>query len=128
MRAVGGFLRAQIAEIERDDALRWYGAAMAFLHVVTYLYWVDQRIAAFIHAQAEPICWPLVPQCEELRVLSPAGVTLLLRAYFAAAVGTGLLFAFRRLAPWAYVSLVLVTTLPLATTLADFRLALHQPV
>src|SRR5207247_8364140 len=61
MRAVVGFVRAQIAEIERDDPLRWYGAAMAFLHVVTYLYWVDQRIAAFVHAQAEPICWPLVP-------------------------------------------------------------------
>ena len=84
MAGITGFFRAQIAEIERDDSLRWYGAAMAFLHVVTYLYWVDQRIAAFVHAQAEPICWPLVPRCEGLRVLSAAGVTLLLRAYFAA--------------------------------------------
>ena len=126
MRAVGGFLRAQIAEIERDDALRWYGTAMAFLHVVTYLYWVDQRIAAFIHAQAEPICWPLVPRCEGLRVLSAAGVTLLLRAYFAAAVGAGLLFAFRRLVPWAYVSLVLVNALKLAITLLDYRLRMNQ--
>jgi hypothetical protein len=126
MRAVGGFLRAQIAEIERDDALRWYGAAMAFLHVVTYLYWVDQRIAAFIHAQAEPICWPLVPRCEGLRALSAAGVSLLLRAYFAAAVGAGLLFAFRRLVPWAYVSLVLVNALKLAIMLLDYRLRMNQ--
>src|SRR2546422_7479607 len=126
MRAVGGFLRAQIAEIERDDASRWYGAAMAFLHVVPYLYWVDQRIAAFIHAQAEPICWPLVPRCEGLRVLSAAGVTLLLRAYFAAAVGAGLLFAFRRLVPWAYVSLELVNALKLAIMLLDYRLRMNQ--
>src|SRR2546428_698645 len=47
MSAIIGYFRAQIAEIERDDALRWYGVAMAFLHVVTYLFWVDQRIAAF---------------------------------------------------------------------------------
>ncbi len=126
MRAVVGFLRAQIAEIERDDPLRWYGAAMAFLHVVTYLYWVDQRIAAFVHAQAEPICWPLVPRCEGLRVLSAAGVTLLLRAYFAAAVGAGLLFASRRLVPWAYASLVLVNTLKLAIMLLDYRLRMNQ--
>ncbi|MGH7303114.1 MAG: hypothetical protein ACRELZ_07485, partial [Candidatus Rokuibacteriota bacterium] len=121
MPAARRFLRSQIAEIQRDDALRWYGVAMAFLHVVTYLYWVNQRVAGFLHAGAEPICWPLVPECWALRVLSPAGVTLLLRAYFAAAVGAGLLFAFRRLVPWAYVSLVLVNAFKLAIMLLDYR-------
>jgi len=126
MPAAVGFLRSQIAEIERDDALRWYGVAMAFLHVVTYLYWVDQRIVAFIHAQAEPICWPLVPECEKVRVLSAAGVALLLRAYFAAAIGTGLLFASRRLVSWAYAGLVLVNVLKLAVMLLDYRLRMNQ--
>jgi hypothetical protein len=120
------FLRAQIAEIEGDDALRWYGVAMAFLHVVTYLYWVDQRIATFVSAQAEPICWPLVPVCEHVRVLSAGGVALLLRAYFAAAVGTALLFAFRRLVPWAYAALVLVNVGKLAIMLLDYRLRMNQ--
>ena len=126
MAAIVGFFRAQIAEIERDAALRWYGVAMAFLHVVTYLYWVDHRIAAFVHAEAEPICWPLVPECGALRVLSPIGVALLLRAYFAAAVGAGLLFASRRLVAWAYVSLVLVNALKLAIMLLDYRLRMNQ--
>src|SRR2546428_5279443 len=126
MMAVVGYFRAQIGEIERDAALRWYGVAMAFLHVVTYLYWVDHRIAAFVHAEAEPICWPLVPECGALRVLSPTGVTLLLRAYFAAAVGTGLLFASRRLVAWAYASLVLVNALKLAIMLLDYRLRMNQ--
>jgi hypothetical protein len=120
------FLRAQIAEIERDDALRWYGVAMAFLHVVTYLFWVDQRIAAYVNAQAEPICWPLVPACEKLRVLSAPGVALLLRAYFAAAIGAGALFASRRLVPWAYAGLVLVNALKLAIMLLDYRLRMNQ--
>src|SRR6267142_2687052 len=74
-----GFFGAHIAEIERDDALRWYGVAMAFLHVVTYLFWVDHRIAGIVHAQAEPICWPLLPECAAVRKLSQSGVTLLLR-------------------------------------------------
>ena len=120
------FLRAQIAEIEHDDALRWYGVAMAFLHVVTYLYWVDQRIVTFVSAQAEPICWPLAPACENIRVLSAAGVALLLRAYFAAAISAGLLFAFRRLVPWAYAGLVLVNVLKLAVMLLDYRLRMNQ--
>jgi hypothetical protein len=126
MLAVVRFLRAQIDEIERDDALRWYGVAMAFLHVVTYLFWVDQRIVAFVNAQAEPICWPLVPACEKLRVLSAPGVALLLRAYFAAAIGAGFLFASRRLVPWAYAGLVLVNVLKLAVMLLDYRLRMNQ--
>ena len=126
MTAVVGYFRAQIAEIERDEALRWYGVAMALLHVVTYLYWVDQRIVTFVNAQAEPICWPLLPACENVRVLSAAGVALLLRAYFAAAIGTGLLFAFRRLVPWAYAGLVLVNGLKLAVMLLDYRLRMNQ--
>jgi len=59
-------------------------------------------------------------------VLSPTGVTLLLRAYFAAAVGTGLLFASRRLVAWAYASLVLVNALKLAIMLLDYRLRMNQ--
>jgi hypothetical protein len=126
MPAAVRFVRSQIAEIERDTALRWYGVAMAFLHVVTYLYWVDQRVVTFLHAQAEPICWPLVPDCEKLRVLSAAGVALLLRAYFAAAIGAGLLFASRRLVPWAYAGLVLANLLKLAVMLLDYRLRMNQ--
>src|SRR5438445_10857213 len=126
MSAAVGFLRAQIAEIEGDAALRWYGVALAFLHVVTYLYWVDQRVVAFVHAAAEPICWPVAPECEKLRVLSAAGVALLLRAYFAAAVGAGLLFASRRLVPWAYAGLVLVNLLKLDVMLLDYRLRMNQ--
>ena len=126
MTAVVRFFRAQIAEIARDDVLRWYGMAMAFLHVVTYLFWTSQRVAGFLHAGAEPICWPLVPECEALRVLTPAGVTLLLRAYFAAAVGAGLLFAFRPFVPWAYASLVLVTLVKLGIMLLDYRLRMNQ--
>src|SRR5215831_2092937 len=120
------FIRSQIAEIEGDAALRGYGVAMAFLHVVTYLFWVDQRIVAYVNAQAEPICWPLVPACEQLRVLSAPGVALLLRAYFAAAIGAGLLFASRRLVPWAYAGLVLVNALKLAIMLLDYRLRMNQ--
>src|SRR5437660_509631 len=77
MPAALGFLRTQIAEIEGDAALRWYGVALAFLHVVTYLYWVDQRVVAFVHARAAPICWPLVRECERVRVLSAARASVL---------------------------------------------------
>ncbi len=59
-------------------------------------------------------------------MLSAGGIALLLRAYFAAAIGTGLLFAFRRLVPWAYAGLVLVNGLKLAVLLLDYRLRMNQ--
>src|SRR5262249_9189232 len=127
MVRVVGLFRAPVDEIARDDVLRWYGVAMAFLHVVTYLYWVDQRIAAFVGANAEPICWPLVPECGALRVLPPAGIVLVLRAYFAAAVGTGILFASRRLVPWAYATLFLVNPLHLPIILLASHLPTNLP-
>src|SRR4030095_10515067 len=95
MAGVIGYVRAQIGEIERGPALRWDGGAMAVLHVVPFLYWASQSVAAFLNAGSEPICWPLVPECGALRVLSADGITLVLRAYFAAAGGTGVRVAAR---------------------------------
>src|SRR5206468_1159388 len=95
-------------------------------HVVTYLHWIDQRVVGFLHAEAEPICWPLAPDCHALRVLSAAGVTRLLRAYFAAAVGVGVLFAWKPLVPWAYASLITVNVVKLAVMLMDYRLRMNQ--
>src|SRR5256886_8621913 len=93
---------------------------------VPYLFGVAQRMVTFANAQAEPICWPLVPVCGQLRVLSARGMALLLRAYFAAAIGAGFLFASRRMVPWAYAGLVLVNVLKLAIMLLDYRLRMNQ--
>src|SRR5438445_12968615 len=105
MSAAVGFLRAQIAEIEGDAALRWYGVALAFLHVVTYLYWVDQRVVAFGHAQAEANGCPLVRDSENVPVVSGAIRAVLIRAYLAAAISAGLLFVSARPATSAYAHL-----------------------
>ncbi len=53
-------------------------------------------------------------------------MTLLLRAYFAAAVGVGVLFALKPLVPWAYASLIAVNVLKLAIMLLDYRLRMNQ--
>lgn len=122
----GGFLRRQISEIRGDRALRSYGVALAFLHVVTVMWWVDQRVIGFLHAGAEPICWPVVPECQRLRVLPPGGLVALFGAYLAAAVGVGALFLSARRVAWAYWSLGLLNALKLGIMLLDFRLRMNQ--
>jgi hypothetical protein len=121
-----GFFRAQIAEIQADRVLRYYGAAMAILHVVTVLWWLDQRVIGFLHAGAEPICWPVYPDCERLRVLGPAGLAHLLLAYLLAAIAVALLFRDERHAAAAYWGLLGLNLLKAAIMLLDFRLRMNQ--
>ena len=118
--------RNQIAEIEADRVLRYYGVAMALLHVITVLWWLDQRVVAFLHAGAEAICWPLFQGCERLRVLGPAGLVWLLLVYLLGAIGVGRLFTAPRHTAAAYWGLVGLDVLKAAVMLLDFRLRMNQ--
>jgi hypothetical protein len=121
-----GHLRRQIAEIHADPVLRRYGAAMAALHVLTVLYWIDQRAIGLLHSRAEPICWPLLPECGHLRVLDPAALSWVLLAYLLAAVAVGALFLSPRQTPSAYWGLLALNALKAGIMLLDFRLRMNQ--
>src|SRR5262245_59001304 len=121
-----GYLRSQIAEIQSDRVLRLYGAAMAALHVLTVCYWIEQRAVGFLHSRAEPICWPLMPACEWLRVLDPAQLSWLLVAYLLGAVGVGALFLSPGQTSSAYWGLLALNALKVGIMLLDFRLRMNQ--
>lgn len=125
-RAIVRFVRRQIDEIQGDPVLRYYGVALAFLHVVTFLWWIDQRVIAVLHSGAEAICWPIFQECHRLRVLSPAGLGVLLLVYLGWAVAAGGLFLSGRWVPWAYAGLLGLNLLKLAIMLLDFRLRMNQ--
>ena len=121
-----GYLRRQIAEIQSDRVLRLYGVAMAALHVLTVCYWIEQRAVGFLHSRAEPICWPLLPACEWLRVLDPAQLSWVLVAYLLGAIAVGALFLSAAQTPSAYWGLLALNTLKAGIMLLDFRLRMNQ--
>jgi len=121
-----GYLRRQIEEIRSDRVLRCYGAAMAALHVLTVCYWIEQRAVGFLHSRAEPICWPLLPACEGLRVLDPAQLSWVLVAYLLAAIAVGLLFLSAAQTESAYWGLLALNALKAGIMLLDFRLRMNQ--
>src|SRR5262249_24393278 len=120
------FLRAQSAEIEADPALRAYGVALALLHVLTVVWWLAQGAVGFLHAGAEPICWPVFPECERLRGLRPRALVYPLLAHELAAVGVGLLFVSRAQTGAAYTGLLALDVLKAGIMLLDFRLRMNQ--
>ena len=121
-----GYLRRQIAEIRSDRVLRYYGAAMAALHILTVCYWIDQRTVGFLHSRAEPICWPLLPACERLRLLDPAQLSWVLVAYLLGAIAVGLLFLSAVQTESAYWGLLALNVLKAGIMLLDFRLRMNQ--
>jgi len=121
-----GHLQRQIAEIQADRALRYYGAAMAALHLLTVAYWIEKRTVGILHSRAEPICWPVVPACEVLRVLDPAQLSWVLVAYGLGAIAVGLLFLSPTHTPAAYWGLLAINAVKVAIMLLDFRLRMNQ--
>jgi len=119
-------MRRQADEIAADPALRGYGAALALLHVLA-AYWIRQDgKLGFLAPGAEAICWPLLPDCEWLRVLPLQGLELATALW---ALGGGVVaaaFLRRRWAGRAYVGLLLLTLFEVALLALDFRLRRNQ--
>jgi hypothetical protein len=117
---------AQIEEIRADGVLRAYGAVLALVHALSAVFWWHKDVAYIVRRGAEPICWPLVPDCQVLRVLSVGQVRWLLLGYGAVALAVAPLFLRRRLVGYGYLGLVALTGLKVLILALDYRLRLNQ--
>src|SRR5829696_669616 len=121
-----GFWRQQVEEIRADPALRASGVVLALVHLLGAIHWLAGGAASLLQRGAEPICWPLVPWCAEMRSFSAAELRWLLAGYAAAALGTAALFAHRRSVGWASVALAGLIVVKLFVLALDYRLRLNQ--
>ena len=61
---LAGFFRRNVEEIRADPVLRVYGAILAFVHFLTFVFWRgDAPLQTVLPAQATPICWPFFEEC-----------------------------------------------------------------
>jgi hypothetical protein len=119
-------LEAQMEEIGADPVLRVYGAALALLNVLTVQYWRVSGEQTVMSRATEPICWPLVPNCAALRVLSDGEVHRLLQLFTLGAVVVAALFLRRRLVPAAWTGLLALNLVKLGLLALDYRLRHNQ--
>jgi hypothetical protein len=127
MTAVAAFVRRNVEEIRADPVLRVYGAGLALVHVLTFLFWRgDAPLQAVLPVQATPICWPFFEDCHRFRFPAPAGVDALLWAYLALALAAMALFARRAAVGWAYASLMTLEILKSLIIVQDYRLRMNQ--
>lgn len=125
-RALARALGAQVGEIRADPVLRIYGAALALLNVLTVQYWRVSGEQTVMSRATEPICWPLVPNCAALRVLTDGEVHRLLQLFTLGSVAVAALFLWRRFVPAAWAGLLALNLLKLALLALDYRLRHNQ--
>lgn len=120
------FLRRQADEIAADPALRAYGAALAGLQLL-FDYWIQRGDKLrFLAPGRDAICWPLLPECEWLRVLPVGRLATLLDVHALVAVAVAVAFLRRGWTRRAYAGLWLLVLVELAVLALDFRLRRNQ--
>jgi hypothetical protein len=121
---VKDFLR--LGEIERDPALRIYGAILAALGVLSYLHWtLYHPISEILRPDTYRVCWPFLSDCNWMR-LEPAAFDVALHGWLALCVVAALLFLPRATWRWAWLLLVVVTVAKQWIVFGDYRLRLNQ--
>ncbi len=118
-------LRRHCAEVADDPALRCYGAVLALLHTLA-AWWLVHGHLYRLAPTADVVCWPLVPGCEMLRVLSPGQLWAITIGYGALGVVTAALFLVRRTVPVALVLLAGLVAIEVSILALDFRLRRNQ--
>jgi len=101
----------RVDHVRGSTALRWYGACLAAIHLLTFVYWDLGGFAARILGDRSPVCWPFFEDCSSAHVLSKHGVETALWLYGIGASATILAFTRRR---YVGVALVLLTAVNLA--------------
>ncbi|MDE0518130.1 MAG: hypothetical protein OXH36_01040 [Bdellovibrionales bacterium] len=97
------YIQDQIKEIGSYKSLRWYGFFLSLTHVVTFFFWHHNgTIYQNTIKNANTVCWPQIPFCESLRVLSPFGVEVLLYVYLCLAFFTAFIFLNKKFVTLAY--------------------------
>lgn len=116
----------QIREIGDDLALRVFGIALALTHAMTMLHWREKFVAGYLGSGSEAICWPLVPDCEGLRILTSGQLAWVFRGYFGISIVIAALFISRKTIVPAYFGLIALNIGKFLILALDFRLRLNH--
>lgn len=113
-----------IAKLKNDWGLRLYGAALALTHVWTFLYWHSNSF--FVNSQssinAEPLCFPIFPNCDLFRsLISSEFWQLILYAYLFLSVLSVCFFLMRKTESIAYWLLAFVTLTKFSLHMSNYN-------
>jgi len=114
-------LARRVAHIAESSTLRTYGACLAAIHLLTFVYWHANGFAVRVITDRSPVCWPFFEDCQAAHVMSRHSVQTTLWLYGIAAGVTILLFLRARTVAIALAALTLVNLVKGALFVLDYR-------
>ncbi len=120
-----GWINHQIAEIKSDTVLRFFGALLALTHSLTAYFWLTSIGSKILSSEADPICWPGLDFCFTAARLSASQIESRLIFYGYASFAVAGIFCLKRLAPVAWICLLVITIFKFAIMSIDIRTALN---
>lgn len=126
MPIIRRYFSAQINEISKDAALRFYGAFLAVGQVLTFWVWHVGKAANYLSDEARPVCWPFFENCFRYRFFSYDEARLILFLFGLVSVIGVLLFLSNKLCAAAYGWLIFVNFFKTLIYIQDYSLRLNQ--
>lgn len=120
------YLTRQIQAIAEDRVLRWYGVAVSLLLTVTAIAWTHAEIWFLLAQTIDVTCWPMLPDCRELRVLDADQLRFVIYALGVGSLVPAALFAAGRGVAVAWWALLGLNVVKHALVLLDFQMRLNQ--
>ena len=101
--------------------MRVYGACLAAIHLLTFLYWTSSGAASRLLADRSPVCWPFFENCAVGHGLAKSTVTIVMWLYAIGAAAATLAFFRRRSIGLALALLTIVNLGKGAIFVLDYR-------
>ncbi len=110
-------------EIKSSPALRYFGAALALTHLLTFYAWfIDHNFAAITLEVLYPACWPFFKNCHSIRPLSESILNIYFVAYGTISLLSFVFFLLKKnTLKFAYFFLVFSLILKLTISILDYR-------
>lgn len=114
------YLHSQIQEIASSKVLRFYGAALALIHAVTWTFW-RQSVPAYLSDSLNPFCWPFFSNCQVIHGIPSLLVSAALGMYLILALLTAAAFLVGRY-KFAWFASAALFLFKLCVQVTDYRL------
>lgn len=115
------WIRLQVIEVQENRELHFYGAALGFTHILSWIFWSGGKTIAKHLSDPIEICWQFFSSCHEYRLLIAHVFPLLNVLFILSAIMATLLWFNPKWVAYAYYALCLASVFKLLFYLVDYR-------
>ncbi|MEN0058268.1 MAG: hypothetical protein AAGB31_05500 [Bdellovibrio sp.] len=118
------YFQGNLREIQNSRILRWYGAALACTHILSFIFWTRGGGAnklSSVYESAFQFCWPWFESCRFFSSQSPVFFNAYMAVYFGVSLGCFFLFFYKPGVRGAWWLLFISSMMKAMLSMQDYR-------